>query len=70
MKKQIRVSISPDELISIPCNAIKAFLIGKLSTAGIPVEDIILFGGVSTGRLTCWESLSDRTVNYLWEYDV
>lgn len=69
MKKQIRISISQDELTSIPCKAIEAFLMGKLSAAGIPVEGIILFGGVSTGRLTCWESLSDKKVNYLWEYD-
>lgn len=67
MKERIRVSIPQEDLASLPIKAIEPFLVGRLQAAGIPIEGALLLGGVTIGRLTCWESLKDKTVNYMWE---
>ena len=67
MKERIRVSIPQSDFESLSVKLIEPFLIGRLQAAGIPIEGAILFGGVTTGKLTCWESISDKTINYMWE---
>lgn len=67
MKERIRVSIPQEEFKSLSVKAVEPFLVGRLQAAGIPIDGVLLFGGVTSGRLTCWESIADKTINYMWE---
>jgi len=67
-KKEIIVEITRSELIGLRHpHTYQSMLINKLKDAGIPVEGVLIFNGVKTGKLIQEENLEKASYIFRWK---